>query len=257
MESQDADIAAWLLMGLVMGTLMGLFFMLILIRCLRRRLVPYDGAPGARRTIVPSASGVPVHFLGRLHGWVAVRHSRPEDVRDALGLSRPVYCDWSAGFSRPAPGSRLFISPPVGEWILVFGPRLPTPDEDIDRCFRFLAHLSRSQGEAQYFHSDTVSCQHAWARMVDGQVIRGYAWHQETIWNQGEITDAERKTGVRTFDYEEAPDPAALGMREVYRLNAERVFGIAERWSINPRRIRHSPMLPPGLSGDLSFQRPY
>ncbi len=259
METQEADIAAWLLLSLLTGTLLFSLFMLLVIRSIRQRMSLLCGSrpPRRPRPALGGAGGGSTHFLDRLQGWVAVRSSSPEAVRDALGLESSAYCSWAEESGGPSPECRLFITPPAGEWILVFGPRLPTPDEDIDRCFRFLSHLSLGLGEAQYFYSDTATFQHAWARMVDGRVVRAYAWYGKTLWNQGRRTDAECKTRVRTYAYEEAPPATALGMQDVYRRNAEQVFALAGRWSINPRQISLSLSLSPGLSGDLSFLRPY
>ena len=57
--------------------------------------------------------------------WLAVRAPDPAAVRAVL----------------PAP-DEFFISPPVNGWVIVTGPGLPDPGDDVDGCFRFLTRRS-------------------------------------------------------------------------------------------------------------------
>src|SRR5271156_2354979 len=72
--------------------------------------------------------------------WLAIRGSSPERVQEALGLSRSVPCSWSEGMTGE---HEFFISPRVNGWVIVTGVAIPTPDDDVDECFRFLISLSR------------------------------------------------------------------------------------------------------------------
>ena len=249
----DENIIPVLLILLLTFTLASLIFTFMVLGYLRRRLFPSDPDPSpSPRT--PRIESYPLIETDRDYwpSWVVLRSQNPRAVQKALGLARPATSIWLNEQAESHSPDRLFISSPVGPWILLFGPRLPTPDEDIDRCYRFLANLSRRLGETQYYCQNPVTYQHAWARLDQGVVIRGYAWYQETLWNQGSVSAAERQTGIKTYGYGESPELWAYGMEEIYRRNTEQVFQLAELWSVDPRAISRALLLKPGLSGDLA-----
>src|SRR6185295_7557650 len=107
-----------------------------------------------------------------------------------LRLNNPTPCSWEEGLAR-AQGHKLFISPPVGGWILVMGSDLPDPGDDVDKCFRFILDLSRKLGHVQYFSANRVVDHHSWAQAEQGRVLRAYAWAGRTVWHQGKMTRAE------------------------------------------------------------------
>ncbi|HVY72334.1 MAG TPA: hypothetical protein VHH73_20535 [Verrucomicrobiae bacterium] len=184
--------------------------------------------------------------------WLAIRCLNPPAVRDALDLQDATLCGWVEGLTRLG-DDHLFITPPLNGWVLVFGSALPAPEDDIDRVFHFLQNLSRQLGEVQYFAANRVVDHHAWARMVDGRVRRAYAWTGETVWNDGEKTDAERRLSLRCLHYGETRQ-TLFGSND--RPNADRIFALAARWSLDPTTIepvteRHSQ----GILGSLSDPR--
>lgn len=160
--------------------------------------------------------------------WLAVRAATPERVRSALGLSRFAPCSWAEGMTGE---HEFFISPRLNGWVIVTGLAIPTPDEDVDECFRFLVSLSRKLGHVQFFHAQRVSHHHAWARLDDGYVTRAYAWADGTVWNQGPQTMPEIELGLKCFDYGE-PCPRSVAAR-----NVERVARLAARWNFDPAAV--------------------
>ena len=80
-------------------------------------------------------------------------------------------CSWEEGLIE-ARERKLFISPPVGGWILVVGSSLPDPTEDVDECYRFLTSLSRKLGHVQFFSTNRFDNHHAWALIDQGRVFR-------------------------------------------------------------------------------------
>jgi hypothetical protein len=149
--------------------------------------------------------------------WLAVRSLEPETVRVAL-----------------AGRDEFFVSPRVNGWVIVTGPGLPNPGDDVDECFLFLAAVSRNLGHVQFFHAEKFSTHHAWVRMDDGCVTRAYAWAGETIWNQGAKTMVEIEMGVKCFGYGENSDAAFWTTNENAAANVEKVPLLAARWSIDP-----------------------
>jgi hypothetical protein len=168
-------------------------------------------------------------FPRRPISWLAIRSINPERVQAALGLGHFVPCSWSEGMSGE---HEFFISPRVNGWVIITGLAIPTPDDDVDECFRFLAALSRKLGHVQYFFAEQFSQHHAWARMDHGCVTRAYAWAGETIWNQGAKTLPENELDMKCFDYgEDCPSP------KIAEKNSEKVALLAARWSLDPAAI--------------------
>ncbi|HEV2453433.1 MAG TPA: hypothetical protein VGY98_04185 [Verrucomicrobiae bacterium] len=175
-------------------------------------------------------NSLPAHaiFPQRPSCWLAIRSATPERVRSALGLNRFAPCSWAEGMMGE---HEFFISPRVNGWVIVTGLAIPTPDDDIDECFRFLVSLSRILGHVQFFHAHKSLHHHAWARLDDGYVTRAYAWADGTVWNQGPKTLPEVELGMKCFDYGEAC-PINVAAR-----NAEKVARLAARWNFDPAAV--------------------
>jgi hypothetical protein len=194
----------------------------------------------ARISAHVAKGNVPLHaiFPQRPACWLAIRAATPERVRSALGLSRFVPCSWAEGMTGE---HEFFISPRVNGWVIVTGLAIPTPDDDVDECFRFLVALSRKLGHVQFFHTQRFLHHHAWARLDDGYVTRAYAWADGTVWNQGPKTMPEIELGLKCFDYGE-PCPRGVAAR-----NAEKVSRLAARWNFDPAAVDEGAV---GVAGD-------
>jgi len=178
--------------------------------------------------------------------WLAIRSVSPEAVKVALGLNRAAPCSWVEGL---AGSHEFFISPRVHGWVIVTGLGLPHPSDDVDACFLFLTALSRKLGHVQFFYAEKFSRHHAWARLDDGCVTRGYAWTGETVWNQGIETRPEIEAGLKTFNYGE--QTATILDAET---NFEKVPQLAARWSLDPAEVRlNSTRQSIGLAGESAF----
>lgn len=197
----------------------------------------------AARSTAASVFNAPVR-------WLAVRSQNPQAVQDALGVQHVRPCSWSDALA-PSFEPRLFIAPPVDGWILVMGCDLPDPADDIDVCFKFLTGLSVKLGEVQFFSRHRAVSHHGWARIEEGRVVRAYAWAGETLWNQGEITTAERDLKLRCLPYAETGEVLGFGERERFALNTERVVRLAAVWSIDPTAVESATLEAQGIAGDL------
>jgi hypothetical protein len=155
--------------------------------------------------------------------WLAVRSIEPTAVRTAL-----------------AARDEFYISPRVHGWVIVTGPGLPSPSDDVDRCFRFLTAASRKLGHLQFFHMEKFSGHHAWARMDDGCVTRAYAWAGETVWNQGVKTPAERGLGMKCHGYGEGPGAGSWTGNEHAAANIKKIPLLAARWSLDPEILHRA-----------------
>lgn len=237
--SSPTALLPYLLLILITMMVSVIVCMFLVIYYLRNR----RAASPAKTTIrsgsryIASPTLIPGFIFERPNCWIAIRSRNLLAVRESLGIEDVIPRSWMEGLAEAAGGSRLFVSPPIRGWILVFGPHLPRPSDDIDQCFRFLLHLSQSMGEVQYFCGDSVTYEHAWARLVEGNVVRAYAWFRETLWNQGSLSEAERKTGMATYAYAESPTPLLLGAQDRFQMNTERLFLLAGQWSVDPSKV--------------------
>jgi hypothetical protein len=203
----------------------------------------------------PASAGYRSLFVEQPSRWIAIRTRNLVAVQTALGLNNPTPCSWSEGINR-VQDHKLFVSPPLNGWTIVVGPRLPDVSEDVDACFRFLLRLSRELGEVQFFSLNRVVGHHAWARFERGRAIRGYAWAGETLWNQGAATWAERKLGLKCYDYFELPARPHFAEQDHMRVNTERVTLLAAIWSVDPTSVDDSTLTDAlGIAGDLSRAR--
>ncbi len=211
---------------------------------------PADGAgsPGN------APSGAQPSLFERPVCWLAVRCKNAAAVQAALNLRHTVPCSWEEGLVETSAG-KLFVSRPISGWVLVVGPGLPEPAEDVDRCYRFLRELSRKLGNVQFYSVNRVLNHHAWALLEDGEVYRAYAWAGETLWNEGFVTAAEKELGLVCFEY--GGEANLFSCREAVAAAAEKVNQLAGRWSLDPAAIPPSSWRTQGIVGEVSQARPY
>ena len=163
--------------------------------------------------------------------WLAIRSVESETVRSTLTGK-----------------GKFFISARMNGWVIVTGPDLPNPSEDVDACHLFLTALSRELGHVQFFYAEKFSRHHAWARLDEGCVTRAYAWTGETVWNQGTKTMAEIETGMKCFDYGEYFNAEFRPMNEKATANVWKIPLLAARWSIDPAILHRAD----GITGGSS-----
>lgn len=168
--------------------------------------------------------------------WIAVRTTEPRAVQKALKLANPTLCTWAEGMAG-ARDRRLFITPPIGDWVLVVGPGLPDPGDDVDECFHLLTDLSRKLGLVQFFSLNRAVGHHAWARLDGGEVLRAYAWVGHVAWNQGPASPAELGLGLKCFEYHEQPERRWDEAPDPLLQNLERLPMLAARWSVDPAAL--------------------
>ncbi|MBI1842013.1 MAG: hypothetical protein HYR88_14330 [Verrucomicrobia bacterium] len=168
--------------------------------------------------------------------WLAIRGSNPATIQAALGLRNPKPCSWEEGMHW-ALDHRLFISPSVNGWILVMGSDLPDPADDPDRSYHFLTRMSRELGEVQFFSMNRMFSHHAWVMLERGRVRRAYAHAGETLWNEGEATEAEKGLRIITYDYCQAPAKSFFSHIDPLGAATEKVAALAARWSVDPTTV--------------------
>jgi hypothetical protein len=248
MSQSEATEIVRLLMLIPLGVVLGIgaFFFY----CARRRALLIEGEKIRGRLWTPFRAAA-FEQPGR---WLAVKAVNPSVVQAALHLHRPTSCSWEQGLAE-AREDKLFISPPISGWVLVVGPGLPEPSEDPDRCYHFLTALSRKLGHIQFFSVSRVVHHHGWALLERGQVFRGYAWADETLWNQGPVTAAEKDLDMLCLPY--ASEQNSFAMREALSANCEKVNLLAARWSIDPAAISPEMWRGRGIVGAFPHSKPH
>ena len=131
--------------------------------------------------------------------WLAVRTRDTESVVSALLLQDPQRCNWNSGigtiYDAELGEDHVYVSPPVNGWTFVVGLPLPHPSSSafVDKCTPLLVALGGRFVEVQYFFSYPPIDMFAWARMVDGRLLRAFAAGDEgVIWNKGKTSREER-----------------------------------------------------------------
>jgi hypothetical protein len=216
-----------LFMGAIIG---GTAIALFVLSCKRKQLAAEESFGQNFKDITLSLTP---SLIRRPTTWLAVRSRNVHAVQVALGLNNVQPCTWMEGLSGE---EKLFIAPPVKGWVLIVGSGLPDPADDVDVCFRFLTSLSQKLGHIQYFKANRVLGHHAWVRVENGEVMRGYAWAGATLWNQGMETRAEREFGLKSFQYFESSDQT-FEDSEIAAANVEKVSSLAGRWSLDPSSV--------------------
>ena len=231
-------LAAWMLLGVLsVVLLLGVVFTALVLQLARRRRL--EGAMLLRHSAESAFDLVPVVprlFQELPSRWLAVRANRPDEVQQALHLANPIPCPLAEGLTS-SDELELFVSPPIGGWILVTGSEVPDPANDVDACFLWLRELSAQLGEVQFFAANRALGHHAWARLLRGEVFRAYAWANETLWTQGEPTRAELDLKMECTGYGEQAVDHEFKRPESCLTNVEKVPLLAARWSLDPASI--------------------
>jgi hypothetical protein len=228
------DVMAWMLLVLLSTALSTGTAMMLLARSwnYRKSIARESNYSGLILSNHTSTSSAPASYFARPTSWLAVKASSLQAVQTAMGLQKTATSSWPEGLR----GGRVFIMPPVNGWVLVMGPGLPEPEDDIDECFRWIIGLSRKLGQVQYFSANPVVYHHAWVRAERGRIVRAYAWAGRTLWKQGVRTAAEKDLAFHCPGYCETVDDAILHNEDLAS-NVEKVPMLASRWSIDPAMI--------------------
>ena len=206
--------------------------MVLIVLLIRRRSIIFRKLEFERKvsSIDPSSNpDSPVSF-GYKCAWFVVSSEDTIDVVKEAGLTRTKKSTWAYGIEK-AYEDKIFISPPVHGWTFIVGFTLApkskgSPEEEVSPL---LTKLSSLYGTACYFATHRVVEYHAWAKAMQGEITRAFAFSGETgevVWDVGEATDAE-------IDIRETPTEDA-------------VLQVADGWSVSPVSLVAS-MAPPSL----------
>ena len=180
--------------------------------------------------------------FGYRMSWLAIRTRDTRAVIDALRLSAPQAANWSTGlgsiYDRELGEAHVFVSPPVNGWTFVAGLPLPAPASRrfVDKCTPMLIDLGRSFVEVQFFASMASVDYFAWARMIEGRVVRAFAIGDEgVIWNKGKPTKEEKAMGLKLFEFRGLRGRRGDAGGEIVLYPTEdHLMELAAKWSLDP-----------------------
>ena len=163
--------------------------------------------------------------------WYAIKNETPQSIVEKLKLKVIGESNWQNGIDRVHNlQNSAFVSPPLDDYVLVIG---ISPDDEHE----IVKKHALSFKELQYFGTHRVVEYHAWAKFIDGKIIRSYCYvgeSGEVTWCEGDITFEEKSLGFDKFPSsteETFSDEFDYGNLP----NEENVLDIAKAWGIDPR----------------------
>lgn len=183
--------------------------------------------------------------FGYKMAWLAVRSRDTAAVVEELGLVAARPCNWTSGigtvYDDRLGNDHIFVSPPINGWTFVVGLALPYPVGRAfsDTCTPLLERLGRRFVEVQYFFAYPPIDLFAWARLLEGRVVRAFAITDSgVVWNRGRTTREERKLGLKLFDFRGVRGRKGdAGGEIILYPTEEHVLRLAERWSLDPTQL--------------------
>ncbi|WP_424215877.1 hypothetical protein ACN20G_27385 (plasmid) [Streptomyces sp. BI20] len=157
--------------------------------------------------------------------WLAVPGASYEGVFEALGLhhrrpvtsaagveaaGRSVEVPVSDGDGAVETVSRVFVTPELDGWRLVFGSFDQLVGEDWDDMVEVVEEVSRHCGQAQLYFVDDAGGSDLWFVAREGSVIRRYAAESDPEWEGDPLPGETLAVDAPDFDPEEDdPEPNA------------------------------------------------
>jgi len=174
--------------------------------------------------------------------WLAVRSQSADAVAAALGLGRLSQAPWEDAVTAAYAGQWM-VTPPIDGWTLAASRSMPAPEDS--RFESWLAALSASLGQVQYFGSNRIVNYYAWGRASGGVVERAFGYLSErgddALFQIGERTAEEQALGVGflpAIEWPESEDDEDTGPWP----DEETVLSLAGLWSVDPRSLEDAPI---------------
>ncbi|SCM81009.1 conserved exported hypothetical protein [uncultured Sporomusa sp.] len=179
----------------------------------------------------------PIAF-GYKCSWFAIKTNDTQKVIEFLNIKDVKESDWSNGIKAVYQVyGKVYITQPIDGWVLVIGNSIPNAGDlrYPDKITPVLMKLSLEFPEVQYFSTHRAVEYHAWAKAINGHIIRAYAYigeQGETIWNKGGPTKEETELSFSFFN-EKAPEAntnAYWERKDLRYPGEEDVIRLAKKW---------------------------
>lgn len=215
----------------MIGVIIIVIVLIVIFIIFQKRVAKSTTASSPSNEIKPSqfetVPDLPVGF-GYKCQWIAVKTVDTEAVLAEMQLKNVQVANWNTGIKGAYEGY-YFISPPILGWTLVINSIMPDlTDTKSPSPLTAISDLSQKFGEAYYFGTHRVVEYHAWAKAVNGQVVRAYGYlgeGGETLIDEGKISQEEMENDLvfTGFDVDEPKLPREGD-----------VLFIAKKWTVDP-----------------------
>lgn len=160
--------------------------------------------------------------------WFVVKTTDTKALQEAINLKNVHVSNWKTGIEGSYEGY-YFISPPINGWTFIINSNMPDlSGKESPYPLTVITDLSQRFGEAYYFGTHRIVDYHAWAKAVNGKVLRAYSYlgeSGETIINEGDLSQEERENNLFFTNID-------VGKPKLP--NEEDVLLIAKKWTIDP-----------------------
>lgn len=196
------------------------------------------------RVVFDTRPDPPAAFGFRM-AWLAIRSNDMAEVAAVLGLDAVESANWRTGigtvYDEQLGQGRIYLTPPVNGWTFVVGQALPQPlgRGFADKCTPLLLDLAGHFPDAQYFACYPALDYFAWARVLDGKLVRAFAIGDEgIIWNKGRASREERGLGLKMAEVKGVKSRKAdVGPpMPIYPTEAQ-LMHLASCWSLDPTTL--------------------
>jgi len=183
--------------------------------------------------------------FGYRMAWLAIRTRDTDRVIERLGLTETFASNWNNGigtiYAEDADDRMVFVSPPVNGWTFVAGLALPQPlgKSFADKTTPLLLELGRQFIEVQYYLAYPDLDAFAWARVVDGKLVRAYAINDVgVVWNKGKPSKDEKMLGIKLYEVRgvKKTENDAAGELLLYPTE-QHIMKLAGKWSLDPAEL--------------------
>jgi hypothetical protein len=182
--------------------------------------------------------------FGYKMAWLAIRTRDGAKIAEILDLA-PVPCNWNSGlgtvYDDRLGENHVFVTAPVDGWTFVVGLCLPHPTSRafVDKWTPLLVQLGSRFPEVQYFFTYPPIDFFAWARIVEGKLVRAFAiGDQGILLSRGKPTREERRLGLKLFEMRGVKGRTGdAGGELVLHPTEDHVMRLAQAWSLDPTRL--------------------
>jgi len=179
-------------------------------------------------SIISVEADFPVAF-GYKTAWYVVKGESSLSVIEKLKLSVVSEANWETGLEEAYNKNEIFVSPRVKDCVLVINLAHWNSD-DIKEDGKLFPEL-------QYFGSHRVADYYAWAKFIDGELLRFYTYvgGEGQLESEGELGSEELTLGFDKYPQEDNLDTwTDEDWNSAIFPDEDSVIDIAQAWGIDP-----------------------